>query len=151
MRTRVARYEDVHAVVRYLRQNHDNTGWGCLPINDKVLRESVVALIRTHDVADVLVAEDSEGVIRGVLLATLDRFFWCKKFYASSVHFVATGGGAALVNAFKHWAATRNCECIIEAVATDDARAEAFMEATGFERRGGALVCWLRQAEERAA
>ena len=151
MRTRAAKYADVSAVIKYLKGQHEATGWGMIPVNDKVLRTSVVSLIRTQDICDVLIAEEG-GEIRGILLVQMDNFFWAKTPYASDVHFIATGGGPALLNKFKDWAQRRKCNCIIMAVATTDARAEMFLEVSGFERRGGALVCWLEQpAQEKAA
>ena len=107
-------------------------------------------MIRTQDIVDVLIAEE-DGQIKGVLLAQMDHFFWSKEPYASDVHFIATGGGPALLNKFKDWAARKRCKCIIMAVATDDPRAELFLKVSGFERRGGALVCWLDKPQEKAA
>lgn len=152
MRTFAAKYQDVPDVVRYLREQHDGTGWEFVPVETKVLRETVTAMVRTQDIADVLVAKDKEGKIRGVLLASIDRFLWAKKHYASSCHFVAAGGGPSLLRTFKDWAQRRKCVCIIEAVATDDPRATAFLEAGGFKRIGGALVCYLAdQPQEEVA
>jgi hypothetical protein len=152
MRTRIAKYKDLSAVCRYLTAMHERTGWDFVPINPKVLRESVVNMIRTQHLVDVLVAEDDDGNVRGVLLASVDRFFWSKAHYASDVHFIADGGGASLLTAFKDWAHRRQCTCIVMAVATDDPRAEMFLEAGGFERRGGAMVCFLTdRPEEKAA
>ena len=151
MRTREAKYADVGPVFKYLKANHEATGWDIIPINDKTLRISIVSMIRTQEIADVLIAEE-DGEIRGVLLATMDNFFWAKEPYASDVHFIATGGGPALLNKFKDWAQRRKCKCIVMAIATMDSRAEMFLKVSGFERRGGALVCWLdKPAQEQAA
>lgn len=151
MRTRVANYADVAKVFKYLKSHHESTGWGNIPINDKVLRTSIVALVRTQDVCDVLIAEE-DGRVKGVLLAQMDSFFWSREPYASDIHFIATGGGPALLNLFKEWAEKRKCKCIVMAVATDDPRAELFLKVSGFKRRGGALVCWLDEpAQEIAA
>ena len=151
MRTREAKYADVSKVFNYLKAQHDSTGWGMIPINDKTLRTSIVSLVRTQDIADVLIAEE-DGKVRGVMLVQMDNFFWAKEPYASDVHFIATGGGPALLNKFKDWAQRRKCKCIVMAVATHDARAEMFLKVSGFERRGGALVCWLdKPAQEKAA
>jgi len=151
MRTRTAKYADVSGVFKYLKTHHESTGWGLIPINDKTLRTSIVSMIRTQDIADVLIAEE-DGEIRGVLLATMDNFFWSKEPYASDVHFIATGGGPALLNNFKDWAQRRKCKCIVMAVATHDPRAEMFLKISGFERQEGALVCWLdKPAQEKAA
>ena len=151
MRTREAKYGDVGRVFKYLSDQHESTGWGSIPINPKTLRTAIVSLIRTQDICDVLIAEE-DGEVKGVMLVQMDNFFWAKEPYASDVHFIATGGGVALLNKFKDWAQRRKCKCIVMAVATDDPRAELFLKASGFERRGGALVCWLdKPAQEIAA
>lgn len=150
MRTRLAKYSDLKAVVAYLKKMHETTDWEFVPFDEKLVRQNVVAMIRTQDIMDVIIAE-RKGRICGVVLVTLDTFFWAKKRYASSVHFVADGGGPALLGMYKRWADERDCSYIIEAVATHDAKAERFFLASGFKRKGGTMVCALEQVKEQAA
>ena len=150
MRTKVAKYEDMPRVVKYLRKMHKTTGWDRLPFDEDTVKKNVVTMIRTQDIADVLIAEH-KGEIRGVLLAVTDTFFWNKAKYASDMHFVADGGGAALLPAFTRWADERNCSCLVMAVATDDERAERLYEKVGFKRVGGTMVFWFTAEQEKAA
>lgn len=151
MRTRYAKYEDLHRVLSYLKRQHEATDWGTIPFDVELVKRNLVGMIRTQDVFEVIIAEDKEKNIRGVLLACTDQYFWNKQRYASDLHFVASGGGAHVLNRFIRWAEERGCGSVIMAVATSDRRAEKLYERVGFQRVGGAMVRWLQEGKEQAA
>lgn len=140
MKTHIATYKDALPIVRYLRKTHATTGWDWVPFDEKRVRNMVVDMIRSQG-ADVIVAHDEEGRIRGVVLAQTDLFFWSGKTkYATDVHHISTGGGMSCFKRFIKWARDHDCACVITAVATEDERAERLYQRMGFKRKGNALV-----------
>jgi len=151
MKTRIAQYQDVMRVVRYLRKTHAMTGWDWVPFDEKRVRNMVTYLVRTRG-SDVIMAVNDAKQIKGALLAQTDLFFWSGKAkYASSVHTVGTGGGLHCLRRFIKWADDEGCDCIVESVATDIARAEKVYERLGFKRQGNALVYRFNEEQEEAA
>jgi hypothetical protein len=88
----------------------------------------------------VLVA-DSGDKIDGVLIATCEPYFFnAKKQFATDIMFVSSGHGVKMLRMFKEWAKAMGADRIIMGVSSEDPRADAFLEVSGFNTTGAMYV-----------
>ena len=137
MRARVANYADLAELVKLARRHHELNDWNFLPFSSQKVRNKLVTMMRSPG-TDVLVAEDEDRKLQGMLLAGLYQFFMNQQLYASDVHFVADKGGVELLRLFFKWAEERRAQMCFMTIATADTeeRVRGFYEACGMERIG---------------
>lgn len=152
MKARTANYADLNQLVKFCRVHHDKNEWNFLPFSSAKVKENLVGMIRTGG-TDIIVAEDDDGKICGLLLAGMDQFFTCKQWYATDVHFVADKGGREILAYFFEWAQAFNAKAVVMGIATadPDGRIARFYKLMGMEQIGSAWVKRFDNEQEQAA
>lgn len=133
----IANHQHVRPVVAFAKKMHPTTTFGHIPFNAPLFRSNLKRVL-ANDNADVLVAMDGAGEIRGFLIAWSESLLWSHQKYATDVHFVAEAGGDKLLREFSKWAQRKNC---VEAgVGTfngvDEDRIERLYNRIGFKTTG---------------
>jgi len=108
VRVRVAKYDDITAMVIFAKGQHARTTFKDLAFNAALFRRSLRELIKSGN-GDILLALNGSGQVRGMLMAWHEAMTWNKRPYATDLHFVAEQGGDLLLRAFKKWAIERGC------------------------------------------
>ena len=152
MKALVGNYGDIAQATRLCKVLHADSSWTALEFNAQHVRKQLMNIVRT-DGMDMLLAKDDDGVIQGVLLATVDQFFICKQRYATDIHFMCRRGGIQLLAEFKRWAREHGARKIIMGIANDDPnnRIARFYEMAGMQNIGDAWVMDIEELQEMAA
>lgn len=137
MKVRAANHADITQAVLFAKTQHAKSAYCGYAFNPSQLRKSLTAIIRSGN-GDVLLAVNSKGQIRGMLLAWHEELTWSKHKVATDIHFVAEQGGDMLLRAFKQWAKERGCIEIDLGTFNggDEDRIERLYNRIGFETVG---------------
>ena len=108
MKVRVAKHNDVTAMVIFAKGQHAKSAFKHIVFNTALFRKNLYKIIKGGN-GDVLIAVNPQGQIRGMLIAWHEPLTWSHQKIAVDIHFVAEQGGDMLLRAFKKWAIERQC------------------------------------------
>lgn len=152
MKAKIATYGDIAQLTKLCKRLHAQSSWADLEFNPAHVRKNMMQIVRDPGM-DVLAVKNDVGEFTGVLLATVDQFFICKKRYATDIHFMCEQGGIQLFAEFKRWAKQHGASKIIMGIANDDPenKAARFYKMVGMRPVGDAWVMDLQESQEKAA
>ncbi len=152
MKVSIGNYSHVNAVVKFAAVQHEKSSWNDVPFSAALLRRNLARIIRT-DGMDILLAQDAEGNVCGVLLAMADQMVTSKTVYATDAHFACEAGGVQLLAEFKRWSREQGAKFIVMGIGNLDAQGSTarFYELSGMHQRGDAWVMDLREQEQKVA
>jgi hypothetical protein len=146
MNVRRARYDDMPAMLDYMKEYHKTSNLSNIPF----IRADAAKILDYcigHKECQPLIAVDDEGTLHGILCGMLEPYFFNKKmYYATDLQFMSKGAGMQLLAEFKRWANSMGAETIMMAVSSGDARADAFLELSGLEQAGNMYVLHLKSS-----
>lgn len=147
-----ANFGDIPQLVKFCRDQHAKSSWKALEFNTVHTKKNLMRVVREPGM-DALYVRNEDGLITGVLLATIDQFFVNKMRYATDIHFMCDSGGIELMAEFRKWATENGAKKIIMGIANDDpdGRIHRFYEMVGMWPVGDAWVFDLDDEQEKAA
>ena len=141
MEVRRGTVANIPEIVDLLEEYHPTSNLKEVPFVRRDLVKILEYYMRARESCPLIAV--SEGKIVGILLGTLEPFFFNKRrYYATDLFFISNGGGMQLLNAFKEWAWGVRADRIIMGVSSGEDRADTFLELSGFEKTGGMYVLY---------
>lgn len=156
MKIRLATINDIPECVELGRQFHAFTRFREYKFNPDRLSKSLAAVVNDRGGNYVFfVAEDSQGVLVGALIAGLQRHFFSDKVYASIVHYDVlpdkrmSGAGLRLMRAFQSWSKGKNVFELCAGVnsGTNIDVLDQYFSKLGFQKIGGNYALKLKKHE----
>ena len=136
---REATVGDMRDVLEYMEDYHRDSNLQDIPFKRTSALKIVEYLIAAKDSVALVAYE--EGKLRGILLGTLEPFFFNQDCsYATDIMFISDGAGPQLWKRFVEWAQFFGVKRIMMGVSSGNARAGQLLEALGMTNTGGMYV-----------